>query len=448
MGLLSYWKAFREVMPYRFYNEEKQNGVKEKRFREIVEYAREHSEYYKKTIPADWKKAEDIPSVTKADLLENFNDVMTDKRVTWDFVQKHIEENPHDGTILGGLYTVSMTSGSTGRPTLMVQDADATDRDTIACTFRCLKFKFPLALIADVSGYGTEAERVRKNTQHSGLVSKWVASIDSKDPPKKIIETLNKVKPKTIVGYTSVVRIAADAAIEFGTTAKPQNIFCSGEAVTEADRTKIKAAFPTARVMAMYGCTEGGSMAYECECGHLHINEDLVKLEPVDEDNNVLPYGTPSDKTLLTHLSNKVQPLIRYVLDDRITLNKGCPCGISDAWVTVEGRSHDTFILKGENGDVSVPPLNFIVVMDELCNSGLKEFRDYQIVIHPDNNLEFRLDFYPETNREEIFESVKNDFREYFGSLGIKDVKMYLSDELPRATTAHGKHKRVYQTEN
>lgn len=88
--------------------------------------------------------------------------------------------------------------------------------------------------------------------------------------------------------------------------------------------------------------------------------------------------------------------------------------------------------------------MNLVVFMSQLCCKGLKNFRDYQIILHQPNCLEIRLDCLEPERREEVFSEVETKLRAYLNSLGVDEVEIYLSDLLPQATTASGKRRRVY----
>ncbi len=55
----------------------------------------------------------------------------------------------------------------------------------------------------------------------------------------------------------------------------------------------------------------------------LHVAEDVVVLEVVDELGLPVPPGTPGYKVLVTSLIGRTVPLIRYELADSVTLAAG-----------------------------------------------------------------------------------------------------------------------------
>ena len=77
--------------------------------------------------------------------------------------------------------------------------------------------------------------------------------------------------------------------------------------------------------------------------------DDLVILEPVDTQGNVVPFGQPADRVLLTNLYNRDQPLIRYDIADAMTItDTPCPCGSAHRRITdVRARMDGAFEFRG-----------------------------------------------------------------------------------------------------
>ncbi|MCR4713634.1 MAG: hypothetical protein K5751_04565, partial [Treponemataceae bacterium] len=115
-----------------------------------------------------------------------------------------------------------------------------------------------------------------------------------------------------------------------------------------------------------------------------HVNDDWVILEAVDANNQPVPFGTQSSKVLLTNLANKVCPIIRFEITDRIVMhNEPCACGNDRPWLTIEGRTDD--ILTFANG-VKIAPLSLYAILKEI--HGIQRF---QLVQTGGNALELRL---------------------------------------------------------
>jgi len=95
-------------------------------------------------------------------------------------------------------------------------------------------------------------------------------------------------------------------------------------------------------------------------CGHdegLHICEDEIIIERVDDSGTPVGPDEPAVRTLATGLSNWTFPFIRYDLGDQVTSLAGvCACGSTFARVAdIGGRRDDDF----RYGAATVPPIAF-----------------------------------------------------------------------------------------
>ena len=102
-----------------------------------------------------------------------------------------------------------------------------------------------------------------------------------------------------------------------------------------------------------YGSTEANLIGVECPWATgLHVFEDLLALEVVDEHNRPVPPGVAGHKLLVTTLFNRTLPFIRYELSDLVTVADGpCPCGRPHLRLaSVQGRREDVLSLPARNG--------------------------------------------------------------------------------------------------
>lgn len=181
-----------------------------------------------------------------------------------------------------------------------------------------------------------------------------------------------------------------------------------------------------------YSCTEGGTVACECVQRHFHVNDDWVILEAVDENNQPVPFGTQSAKVLLTNLSNKICPIIRFEITDRITLhNEPCGCGNKRPWLTLEGRTDD--ILTFGNG-IRIAPLSLYAVLKEV-----HEIERFQLIQQEDNDLELRL---IAENKQVAFINAKQAVESFLLENGVT-AEVSLSDKLPETNPISGKFKHI-----
>ena len=134
-------------------------------------------------------------------------------------------------------------------------------------------------------------------------------------------------RPTVIATYPTTALMLAEETRAGRLRIAPAEIWTGGETLTPAMRRFVEESFGC-RVGNSYGASEFLAIGAECRCGQMHLNEDWVILESVDEHLAPVPDGEPGHTTLLTNLANHVQPLIRYDLGDRVTLHREpCACG-------------------------------------------------------------------------------------------------------------------------
>ena len=95
----------------------------------------------------------------------------------------------------------------------------------------------------------------------------------------------------------------------------PAQINSSSETMLPEMRSLVADAFGVP-VLDSFACTEGlvGKTAKDDDV--FTFNTDMCIVELVDADNRPVPPGVPSAKVLVTNLTNLIQPLIRYELND------------------------------------------------------------------------------------------------------------------------------------
>ncbi|HEY4517759.1 MAG TPA: hypothetical protein VJI74_02625 [Candidatus Paceibacterota bacterium] len=116
-----------------------------------------------------------------------------------------------------------------------------------------------------------------------------------------------------------------------------RGIIVSGESLSDDRRAQIEDA-TGARVSILYGASDMGRLAFECEKQQLHVNEEWAYVEIVDEAGNQLPGGVEG-RLVVTLFDNRVMPFIRYDSGDLgILSDKPCSCGRTLRTLQVRGR--------------------------------------------------------------------------------------------------------------
>ena len=118
-------KAMKLCKDYEKLGMEERKTLREKRLKDMVEWARKNSPYYAKLykdVPEDFELT-DLPSVNKQELMKNWNDWVTDRQITLADVEKFMEDMNNIGRKIKKKYMVFTTSGSTGNPLVSICDS-------------------------------------------------------------------------------------------------------------------------------------------------------------------------------------------------------------------------------------------------------------------------------------------------------------------------------------
>ncbi|MBQ1320319.1 MAG: phenylacetate--CoA ligase family protein [Solobacterium sp.] len=420
---------------------EKIKQIQQNRLNRLVRYAKANSPYYRKLYEGvgDDFSLEDLPPVSKPDMMANFDDVLTDRNITMHRVDTFTKDMENIGRMIDGRYLIFKTSGSTGNPAVVLYDKQNIDVSSAVAAFRTFARredyrafmkhgKKTAGVFADFGFY--LACGMSRYLQLKMPRRKTKITVDVNAPEEEIIRQLNEFQPSMLSGYPSNLALLADCE---GLQIHPDVIITGGELLTDEIRKKLTERFGC-YVQTHYSCTEAGEIACECSEGHLHINEDWVIVEPVDSDNRPVGCGQRSDKVLITNLSNCIQPLIRYELTDRIIVHdEKCRCGKMSRWLEIEGRTDDILNF----GNVQIAPMSLYKIMEEV-----RPIRRFQLVQRSLRRLELRIEA---EDRTSAFHEAAHELRLFFESKGLSDIEVVLSDELPQADRISGKFKHVYK---
>ena len=156
-----------------------------------------------------------------------------------------------------------------------------------------------------------------------------------------------------LIGYASMLRLLAEEQLAGRLTIAPRFVFSASEVLTDATRALASRAWGTAP-RNVYGATETAGIAAECgQHPGMHLFEDLVITEIVDENDRPVPAGRSTGaKVLVTVLFSRTLPLIRYEMSDSVQLAAApdCPCGRPYALLAgIQGRAQEA--LRFPTGD-------------------------------------------------------------------------------------------------
>lgn len=244
----------------------------------------------------------ELPILSKADLMENFDDFVTDRSAHLAEVEAHLEhEDPN--SLFRGRYVVLATSGSPGQRGIFLF-SPAEWLDVVAGSTRPglwvgLKPNlFRRQRIAFVGSTFPWHQTARLGQSlHTPLFP--LLQLDAAEPADSMIGRLNGWQPEILAAYPSVLRILADAQLAGRLRIAPRFVGAGAEVFTVEDRRRVKEAWG-AIAYDVYAATEYMPIAAECPLQRKHLVEDGAAIEIVDDSGHPVPDGMLGSRVLLT----------------------------------------------------------------------------------------------------------------------------------------------------
>jgi putative adenylate-forming enzyme len=312
----------------------------------------------------------ELPVLTKSLLMEHFDELVTDHTIRLHDVEAYLAASCGDDRFLGR-YWVNATSGSTGHRGVFL--FNVSEWSTVLASYARvyawggvqagLTHRTKMAVVSTTTPWHQSA-RVGATIQ-----SWWTPTlrVDATDPPETIVACLNAWHPDTLVAYASMARFLADEQRAGRLHIAPRVVFTASEVLSEEARRCIADAWGR-QPFNVYGATESATIAAECDQHTgLHLFEDLVITEVVDDQYHPVPPGRYGEKVLITVLFSRTQPLIRYEMSDRVQVAvSSCLCGRPYALLDgVQGRVEDILHFPAVGGGwVPVHPNVFHDILD------------------------------------------------------------------------------------
>jgi phenylacetate-CoA ligase len=205
---------------------------------------------------------------------------------------------------------------------------------------------------------------------------------------REYADRIRRYRPHLLYGYASSLALLARHMLQRDDVLadarhSPGAVFVTGETVTPRDAADIQSAFG-APVVIEYGSRDCGLIAGGCEAGRLHVADENVIVEVLEENGQpVAPGG--AGEVVITILEAFATPFIRYRVGDlaQVPANSGshpdgrCACGrASRQLVEVRGRTTDQIVRPDGDGVRCMHALSLIYVLREI--EGLRQFRIVQ----------------------------------------------------------------------
>ena len=330
---------------------------------------------------------QELPVLTKAMVMENFDKLVTDQSLRLEDVRAFAAQGQAGQRFLNR-YWVNATSGSSGQPGfflfnqaewLYVLASFARGQEWSGMRIN-LTHRQRMATVASISPWHMSAQVAET------VKSWWRPSLPlpASQPLQDTVKQLNEWQPEVLIAYASMAGILAAEQLAGRLDIHPKVVYSASEVLTTQTRQRVREVWGD-EPYNQYVATEAAGIAAEHRvCRHMHFFEDLVIVEVVDDHNRPVPPGEFGAKILITNLFNRTQPLIRYELNDSVrTVTEVHSCGLPFAVLdTIQGRVEDALHLPTvAGGRVVVQPLVFNRVMDIIPVAG------WQVAQQPDDGL-------------------------------------------------------------
>jgi phenylacetate-CoA ligase len=326
--------------------------LQQSRLRETVQHAVANSPYYRDVIGDVGNAAIDLqqfPVLTKATLMAEFDRIVTDPRLRLADAEEHLASE-RAGEPMFGEYRIVGSGGTTGKRGVVIYDQPAWDV-AVASLLHMLTAQ-GVSEGARVLGIGAPTPLHMTNRLFAELRAGHsdAPRLSVTTPLPEVVAALNAYQPEVLITYPSVIRRFAKTQREGQLRIAPRQFSSVAETLTQDVRDLAR---ETARVLNVYGSTEANLIGFEYPWSTgVHILEDQLVFEVVDEHNRPVPAGVPGHKVLVTNLFNRTLPFIRYEMSDLVTIAEGSsPSGQPRLRLAaIQGRREDVLSLPARNG--------------------------------------------------------------------------------------------------
>ncbi len=325
-------------------------AYQDERARAIVAFAVRHSSFYRTLYAGhDLAAWQSLPTIDKAAMMAGF-DTFNTTGVRLDdamAVALRAERERNFSPTVNGV-TVGLSSGTSGhRGLFLVSSAEQLVWAGVVLARGLPRLRW--------RGYRL-AFFLRSNSNLYESLGRWIdfRYFDLMTPIAEAVVALNGYRPDLVVGPPSLLSMLAGARTRGELRIQPERLVSVAEVLEPQDEARIREAFGVP-VRQVYQCTEG-LLAISCSRGSLHVQEDFValQLEPVVGQEGMEASGESEQRVtpIVTDLWRRTQPIIRYRLNDVLTMaTEPCSCGSAFRVISrIEGRCDDICYFPQSDG--------------------------------------------------------------------------------------------------
>ena len=278
-------------------------------------------------------------------------------------------------------YRIFQTSGTTSQPKEVMKLASFHELlVSSSVVFEWLWHKRDVSLqVAAFRANKADNDKAPKNLSltYIGNPSNTVVRESTHRTAPQLLDELEKIQPHFLYTNGLMLRLMAIEQLRKPRQLKHlKEVWSVSDLIESTTRSLIKQAFGV-RVVDRYSTEEFGLIALQCPVDdHLHIFAPRFVVEVLDENDEEVEIGKPG-RAIITSLTSKIQPLLRYEIGDILVLGSKCRGGYT--WPIIEkilGRSRQTF--KTKEGEEKFATLVGSPLLE------IREILDFKLIIFTD----------------------------------------------------------------
>ena len=341
------------------------------RFRNLLSHAWKHSPLYRQI----WEQSgirerdlrhvplEELPPVGKTEVMENFDEVVTDPRLRRGPLQAWLERDSNPFGPLPGRVRrhaqLRRLHDSQHRPVHagnVAPDDDSAAPDILPAG--------PESGVPLRSAFYYSREGHFASSTSASLASQTgheVLRMTLRDPVEEVWARLNAFQPEHLSSYASTAARLAAWTREGRLRIRPRTVLANGDRLSPGFRALIREAWG-AEVSDLYASVESLYMAVRKPGDAAYrVFTDINVLEVVDSAHRMVREGTRG-RVLVTNLINPTLPLIRFDLADEAILGKA---GFgAETLEAIEGKATIRLPVRLGDGGVAELPLRDLCRVD------------------------------------------------------------------------------------
>ena len=388
-------------------------------------YLRRHSPFYAEVLPPGASSLEAAPLMDKALMMREFDRINTAGLHRDELVAFRIEQERRQTTeLFQGRYAVGLSSGTSGNKVLTVLSPRERARYAALLWARSgipHHLADPRVLFA-----------LRTNNPAFTAVTTLgveLVYVDYFVPVDELIRLINERRLNVVAGPPSVLTTLAGHHERL--TSPIAAVVSYAEELDDPARARLADAF-RAPVVELYQGAEG-MLAFTCQAGSLHLNEDVTLVELVDAGDRL----GEARQAVVTDLYRRTQPFVRYQLHDLIELAPGpCDCGSAFRRIRrVHGRA-DSILRLSVLGGGEVPLMPDYVRRS--VNQASDDVQEYQVVQWGLDDVEVRLRLAEGADRPAIESAIRSNLAHWAARAGGEVPGLRFTGTAPeRDPTSH-----------